>query len=435
MSKNNKRRGCSGTIFLLLLVLFVSTLFVDLDADDINKGSYSTTRDTSSFNVTFSTTTEPETTDGSLSSVIFQTTTTKATQSTTVNLVNNNTNNIRYTDADRLYNQLDNKQKEVYDELMQGVSDGELNFEFSDMNYTEFRYAYNAFLYEHPEFFWLELNPDMSMDFSGNLNVKLKTYSYWTYTNDRDGYIDRLNKKVDEIIRGASHCVTDYDKVKYVHDYLVNNITYDKAALAELEKSMKGTGTEMALSMYGALVNGKCVCGGYSESFYYLTRALGINTFYIQGYAGEEYHAWNYLEIDGEYYYMDVTWDDFDNEEYTKGIDYSYFCVTDDEFFKDHTPDKDYPAPDCNGEKYNYHRYNGYYFTEYDFNAVKNALNDQKGQQFVSIRFSNQKAYKQALRSLVDNGEMYNIDLIKDNGNKYVYYHLDDKYVLIVCLK
>ena len=439
MSKNNKKRGCSGTIFLLLAVFFVSTLFVDLDASDFANGNYSTARDTSSFSVTFSTLpNHSETTDVSLSSVNFNTTTSSpnTTQGTTVNnFIQKADSDIRFTDADRLYNQLDADQKEIYNELLEGSTEGELNYKFTDINYKDFQHAYYAFLFEHPEFFWLELNPDMSMDFSGNLNVKLKTYSYWTYSNDRDGYIDRFNKKVEEILQGAAHCVTDYEKVKYVHDYLVTNIVYDMDTYAELEKSMKSTDTEIALSLYGALVNGRCVCGGYSESFYYLTRALGVNSFYIQGYVGEEYHAWNYLELDGEYYYMDVTWDDYNNPDYPKGIMYSYFCVTDDELFADHDPDDDYPAPECSGEKYNYHRYNGYYFTEYDFEAVRKALNDQQGQQFASIRFSDNKAYRKALNDLMDNSNIYNIELIKNMSNESKYYEGEDTNVLTICIK
>ncbi len=447
MSNNNKRRGCSGTIFLLLLVLFVSTLFVDLDAEDINKGPYSTTNNQGSFSVSFTQlTSEPQTTDASLPSMNFQTgSTTKPTQSTvsftqstTVNnLVNNSPGKfkVRYTDSDRIYNMLDDKQKQVYNELAKGLADGELNFSFEGISRDDFLYTYYGFLHEHPEFFWLDSKSITNSDLSGNLNVKLSTYSYWTYSNDREGYIDRLNKKVDEIIRGASHCVTDYDKIKYVHDYLVTNIVYDKAALPEINKTERSVSTEQTLSLYGALINGKCVCGGYSESFYYLTRALGVNTFYIQGYGVKEYHAWNYIEIDGQYYYMDVTWDDFDSTDYPKGIDYSYFCVNQQELFRDHTPDEDYPAPDCNGDKYNYHRLNGYYFTEYDFESVRNAFNDQKGQQFASIRFSNKKAYDTALKDLMDNNSVYDIELVKNNKGSLSYYHLDEKYVIILCIK
>ena len=433
MSSGQKRRGCSGTIFLLLAVFFISTVFVDLDASDINK-TYSTTQNHSGVTLSQQPT-KAETTDGSLSSVNFNTTsTTSTTQSTTLNLINSSDNDIRFTEADRLYNQLDSEQKEIYNELLEKVADGELSFRFEDTDYQDFQYAFYAFLFEHPEFFWLELNPDMSIDFSGNLKVDLNTYKYWTYSNDRDGYIERLNEKVDEILQGAAHCNTDYDKVKYVHDYLVTNITYDKDALGELEKSMKGTNTEMALSIYGALVNGKCVCGGYAESFYYLTRALGVNSYYIQGYCDTEYHAWNYLEIEGEYYYLDATWDDHDDPDYPKGISYNYFCVTQDELFVDHTPDKNYPAPDCNGTKYNYHRGNYLYFTEYDFEAIRNAINDQLNQQFRSVRFSNKQAYSEAFNDLFNNNRVFEIESIQ-NSSSIKYYTSDELYTIIVCLK
>lgn len=447
MSNNSKRRGCSGTIFLLLAVFFVSTVFVDLDASDINK-TYSTTQGSSFSSIIFSTLpTKAETTDGSLSSVNFNTTSTSATsttsnftstgttQSVTLNLNNADNNNIRYTEADRLYNQLNKKQQEVYNELLEGVSDGKNDFKFSDIDVLEFDHAFYAFLFEHPEFFWINLGYNYGKDFDGNLTIKLNNYSFWTYSNDRDGYIDRLNEKVDEIIRGAAHCTEDYDKVKYVHDYLVNNVAYDYDALDEIDKTVRSASTEQTLSLYGALVNGKCVCGGYSEAFYYLTRALGVNSFYVQGQVGTGYHAWNYLEMDGKYYYMDVTWDDPDNKDYPKGINYLYFCLTDEELFADHDPDDNYPVPPCEGEMYNYYRFNRFYLNEYDFEAVRNIFNDQKGQQFVTVRFTNQPAYKQALDDLMAKGNINNIELIKEINGDFVYYQHDKQCVITLCIK
>ena len=48
------------------------------------------------------------------------------------------------------------------------------------------------------------------------------------------------------------------------------------------------------------------VCAGYAHAFQYCMQKLGIPAAYIVGYAGEA-HAWNLLQLGGEYYCMDVT--------------------------------------------------------------------------------------------------------------------------------
>ena len=104
------------------------------------------------------------------------------------------------------------------------------------------------------------------------------------------------------MISEAKTKANDYEKIKYVHDYLVDNISYDE--------SLEASNTH---NMYGALVNKTCVCDGYANAFQYLMLELGINSMNIPGYttAGEtEYHQWNAVELDGKWYMIDVTWDD-----------------------------------------------------------------------------------------------------------------------------
>jgi hypothetical protein len=62
---------------------------------------------------------------------------------------------------------------------------------------------------------------------------------------------------------------------------------------------------------------------------------MGIPCAYVLGYALGGYHAWNIVQLDGEYYAMDVTWDDplgaAPNQFY-----YNYFNITDQEISSDH---------------------------------------------------------------------------------------------------
>ncbi|MBQ9142847.1 MAG: hypothetical protein IJX63_13830 [Lachnospiraceae bacterium] len=126
----------------------------------------------------------------------------------------------------------------------------------------------------------------------------------------------KFEEAVEEILRGARNLDSDYAKEKYVHDELAKSVTY-------------ATDATMNQSAYSALVNGKTVCAGYTRAYQYLLQQLGIPCYYCRGYSGEK-HAWNIVKLYGEYYNVDVTWDD------TSNLTYDYFNKTDADLAKTH---------------------------------------------------------------------------------------------------
>lgn len=91
------------------------------------------------------------------------------------------------------------------------------------------------------------------------------------------------------------------------------------------------------------------------KAYMYVMNKLGIECGYVSGVGSNLYasgpHAWNYLKLDGDYYMVDVTWDDpiGATAEY---CGYDYFCITTEEILKDHTIDDDSIVPYCGGGKY-----------------------------------------------------------------------------------
>jgi internalin A len=127
--------------------------------------------------------------------------------------------------------------------------------------------------------------------------------------------------------------MSDYEKVKAVHDYLAKNCVFSEE--------------DDDYTAYGALVKGRAVCSGYTEAFKYLLREIGIECIYVVGEStspdGWSGHAWNIVNIDGTYRHVDVTWDRV--REGDDMVDYSYFCKTDEEMRSDHRWNMDeYPA-------------------------------------------------------------------------------------------
>lgn len=136
------------------------------------------------------------------------------------------------------------------------------------------------------------------------------------------------DKKVKEIIESLDlNGRSDYRKIKLIHDYVCENVEYD----SESAGNEKG-GTEH--TAYGALVEGKAVCQGYSVALYRLLLEAGVDCRIINGTGVERSgmtgsHSWNIAGIGGVYFYVDSTWDDS-----TGSLE--YFLRNRDGFEKDH---------------------------------------------------------------------------------------------------
>lgn len=103
---------------------------------------------------------------------------------------------------------------------------------------------------------------------------------------------------------------SDYEKVKLIYEYICNNVTYDYEGL--------NNGSSLSRTGYSALINGKAVCQGYSNLFYYLLLKEGIDCRIVAGRSSNQNHGWNIVKLDSKYYFCDTTWDAprKDNREY-----------------------------------------------------------------------------------------------------------------------
>lgn len=130
-------------------------------------------------------------------------------------------------------------------------------------------------------------------------------------------YIDK--KQYYELIAFADEFVLqmegmdDYQKVKYTHDYLINNCTYNI--------DMDGP--------YNCIFNKQSNCNGYALAFCLIMQTCDIDCYYITG----TDHAWNSVKLGHFWYNIDVTWDDMGSQ----GISYDYFLCGRHEWKKHRT--------------------------------------------------------------------------------------------------
>ena len=143
--------------------------------------------------------------------------------------------------------------------------------------------------------------------------------------------------KVDGIVKkNTTDSMSQKEKVKALHDYLVLHTVYDKQ-YEENENIMSHFAQQVIFNGYG-------VCDGYSEAFKILMNAAGIECKVIYGNSPDGLHAWNQVKIDDVWYNIDVTWDDPDSG---NRIMYNYFCKSDSVFKNDHWPEEICHAEKC----------------------------------------------------------------------------------------
>lgn len=125
----------------------------------------------------------------------------------------------------------------------------------------------------------------------------------------------------DEVI---AQCIaagneTEYEKALWLHDWIINNMSYDN--------SLTYCGPE------GALTRGKGTCESYHRGYAMLLERVGIETTRMTGNG----HLWTGIKLNGKWYHVDATWDDPGYQDSSIDINHLYFGVTDEIIKQVHT--------------------------------------------------------------------------------------------------
>ena len=262
------------------------------------------------------------------------------------------------------YNQLDQYGKILYDELYNnkdklksGTFVAEYGNKFDNLLKQEngedvlnkaLDSAMNSLVLDNPELFYIDIT---KMYLLTNITTRILSTTYEvSISGNGDSYLEEgfnSEEEVDVAISNIENIKNEIisntsgntvDKIRYVHNYLIDTVEYDVNA---------GTGIR---DIYGTLINQKAVCEGYAKAFKYIMDELEIPCILVCGTATNsvgvtENHAWNYVQIDGVWYAVDVTWDDpiIRGEllgDLPDDIRYRYFLNGSEKFFQNHVEDE-----------------------------------------------------------------------------------------------
>ena len=243
------------------------------------------------------------------------------------------------------YDQLSDNEKLAYDKLAWAMQRGDFKIDISNLmldadSMTRVQRAIanelepDVYPYGSENYDWYTMTYYQASGLAANLVI-----NYDARSSEYVGAQERFDKAAAEVLAQAKKKRSDYAKLKFIHDWLVNNTDY----LAHSDSNYE--------PMYadGPIVRGRADCGGYAKAFKYLAQSLGIDCIMVIGSTeGAETvnHAWNMVKLNGVWYNVDVTWDDRsvsgDNKIY-----YRYFLKGDRNFGVTHVPVEGYTYPEA----------------------------------------------------------------------------------------
>ena len=198
-------------------------------------------------------------------------------------------------------------------------------------------------------------NKVVSVSKNGTIKAKKKGNATITaacngrkYTYKVTVYAKSMNKRVNQIIKSCiKKKMSNYSKVKAVHNWLIRNVKYDYYRL------QTNTIPKVSHTAEGALIKKLAVCDGYAHAFQMIMNRLRIPCKFVVGRSQGVGHGWNMVKISGKWYHVDVTFDDpiVNNSNDNTKPRYTYFLKSSAAMSKSHSWKKS-RYPKCRSKKY-----------------------------------------------------------------------------------
>lgn len=132
--------------------------------------------------------------------------------------------------------------------------------------------------------------------------------------------IKSINEKLDAIIQEKiNDNMSEVEKIKIFHDYIINNTSYDKIYIDNNITDIYNSSHRAS----GPLLYSKSLCGGYSHAMSLFLNKLKIPNYRISS----ETHIWNLVYIDNNWFHLDLTWDDPVTSDKSNVLLHKYFNI------------------------------------------------------------------------------------------------------------
>ncbi|MDD3253217.1 MAG: transglutaminase domain-containing protein [Lachnospiraceae bacterium] len=247
------------------------------------------------------------------------------------------------------YSQLNKQQQKIYQEIRRGLESLADSFEVSRVEGPELSDLFFRLRLDCPEIFYAA---NYKYSYFPNSNVIQMKPEYLFDKNKIREHQKAMKARVEKLTREIRE-KSDWEKELYIHDFICENVTYDK-----LKK-------QYSHEILGPLGQGVGVCEGIAKAVKVLCDALELPCIVVVSEnnleKGMKYrHAWNVVKVQGKWYHMDATFDNTLGKEETR---YDYFNLPEKAIFRDHEP-LICRAPECLDEERFYYREKKLSFTK-----------------------------------------------------------------------
>ena len=255
------------------------------------------------------------------------------------------------------YNHMNKQEQAAYHGILQGISGLADEFQIPALDGETLYNVFFQLRLDHPEIFWATGYKYRYYKESPNI---IFVPEYLFDKGKIKEHQKAMKSRVEKLVRPAKN-MSEWEKEKYVHDFICQNVHYDKLKKAYSHE------------IIGPLGQGVGVCEGIAKSVKVLCDTLGVwCVIAICGNNPEKgikyRHTWNIVRIGGQYYHLDATFDNTlgkhqGNAEAPGEIRYDYFNLGDKAVFRDHEP-LIAPAPGCPDNDHFYYKEKKLSFTK-----------------------------------------------------------------------
>ncbi len=345
------------------------------------------------------------------------------------------------------YNRLSDDDKAIYDQIYTALSNcaectGPL---VREVNVDRCCDILNTVIDDNPDVFWVA-NPAGTISYGSDGLAKNVIFKYCMTPSEVKRRKKQIEKAVKPFLKGIKPSMSDYEVALRAHENIVELIDYDSIGLDEQERDPNSNQKPDNLrSIYGVFVEEKAVCAGYARAYQYMLNRLGIECAYVRGPCHDGvWHAWNIIKLEGEYYYVDVTFDDRSNTDSRKngsaGVSYDYFCITTQELLKSRSINKSEQYPECTAVKCNYFVRSKLFFKDYDAARISKIIVSaiKAGKTEIAFKAENASVLALVKQRLVDEQGIFDILRSIDSKKQtvsYSYYTNDDLNILHIIVE
>ena len=251
---------------------------------------------------------------------------------------------LSFNEDNYYYSRLTKHQKTVYSIILTGLLKIDKEISIPLLSIEEISTIFSAVIHDNPMLFYVSAFSVSSSMYSSHCSF-IPNYKY-----DKQFILQNI-----KIVNNFLHVFdkvkskSDVDKEMYVHDYCLENFSYDYSF------------SDYSYSVLGPILNKTAVCDGIAKFVKLALDYLEVPCLVVSGQANNpmqssamEGHSWNIVSINKKCYHLDVTWDLCLTRDAKR---YDYYNLCDEDILKDHVITEKVPV--CNTQGQDYYSKNG----------------------------------------------------------------------------